>query len=83
MSVAVSKGHIALCKLEMEVVVIKEQKPPPLSLQGKTKLLMSIYGVSGEIKIDILQINAHTNKRPTPRVRITPKHFIIYKKKII
>ena len=78
-AVGVSEGRKTFRKLFMAVVVINKEKTSPLLLQGNTALPMSIYGVSGAIKMDILQINAHINNIPTPQVQITPKNFLLYK----
>ena len=75
--------RINLCKLEVVVVVIKEEKYPPLSSQVKIELIMSISGVSVAIKMYIFQINDHTNKIPTPQLQISPKYFILCKTNII
>ena len=79
---AVSKGCITLFKLEVAVVIIKEEESPPLFFQGHTELLTSISGVSGAIKVKSFQINAHTNRIPTPQVQIEPNSFISFRKNI-
>ena len=82
-AVGVSKGRKTFRKLFMAVVVINKEKTSPLLLQGNTALPVSIYGVSGAIKMDILQIKYHTDKRPTPQAKIKANHFISYKIEVI
>ena len=68
---AVSTDSITLRKLELMVVVIKEQKNTLLSFQGKTELPMILSGVSVAIKLNFFNQCLHQQETKTTGKKYT------------